>query len=79
MSQQRCQTWAERVEDTEKVPLDGAFIETLMLTAYANERDVEDVWIMWRSYVETCESRDQSPVFREFCQWRKLTGAGPLA
>lgn len=78
-TKQRCQTWAERLEDTTKTPLDGAFIESLILTAYANERDVEDLWIMWRSYVETCEGHDQSPLFREFVDWNKLSGAGPLA
>jgi len=79
MSEQMCQTWQERLDDSTKAPLAAEFIETLELTAQANQRDVEDLWIMWRTYTQTCEGYDQSPVFREFCSWNKLAGAGPLA
>ena len=49
------------------------------MTAGASSKRVDDLWIMWRSYVETCEGYDQSPVFREFVSWNKLAGRGPLA
>ena len=76
---QKCQTWAERLADPDKLQLDGAFVESLALTAVQNERAIEDLWVMWRTYVETCEGYDQSPTFREFCAWSKLAGAGPLS
>lgn len=74
-----CQTFHERLDDESKPPLDGAFIESLMMTAYRNARPVDDVWVMYRTYTQICESADQSPTFREFVAWNKLVGAGPLS
>lgn len=74
-----CQTLKERVADETKTPLDAAFIDSLIMTANNNDRTPEDLWVRWRTYVQTCEGYDQSPVFREFCDWNKLAGAGPLA
>lgn len=79
MSRQLCQTWQERLDDTTKTPLDGAFIESMVMTAVNNDRAVDDLWIIWRTYTQTCEGYDQSPTFREFCRWNKLASAGPLA
>lgn len=73
------QTWQERLTDKQKLPLSTAFIESLELTARANERTVEDLWEMWQTYNDTCDAHDQSGTFREFCSWNKLAGAGPLA
>ena len=78
-TEQKCQTWQERLADEAKTPLDGAFVHSLLMTASNNERSVDDLWVMWRTYVQTCEGYDQSPTFREFCAWNKLAGAGPLA
>lgn len=79
MSQQLCQTWKERLEDKTKAPLAAAFVESLARTGIQNGKDVSDLWIMWRTYTQTCEGYDQSPTFREFCSWNKITPAGPLA
>lgn len=76
---QRCQTWTERLNDTNKLTLDAAFIESMMATAARNNKTIDDLWIMWRTYVETCAGHDQSPVFREFVEWHQLIGAGPLS
>lgn len=73
------QTWEERLNDGGKTPLAAEFIESLARTAADNERAVDDLWVMWRTYTQTCEGYDQSPTFREFCSWNKLAGAGPLA
>lgn len=73
------QTWEQRLEDKTKTPLAPAFVESLALTAFQSGKNVNDLWIMWRSYEQTCEGYDQSPTFREFVAWNKLDGRGPLA
>ncbi|MBS3927761.1 MAG: hypothetical protein KGZ55_03500 [Sphingomonadaceae bacterium] len=73
------QTFAQRVADPDKATLDGSFVESIVMTAANNERTADDIWAMWIEYVRTCEGYDQSPVFREFCNWNKLAGAGPLS
>lgn len=75
----RCQTWQERLNDADKAPLAAAFVESLVLTAHANKKTVDDLWVMWREYERTCEGYDQSGTFREFLAWNKLEGRGPLA
>lgn len=75
----KCQSLKERLDDEEKVQLDSAFVESLALTAVKNHRMIEDLWTMWQAYVQTCEGHDQSPTFREFCDWNNFIGAGPLA
>lgn len=72
-------TWQERLTDKSKIPLDITFVESLLLTARNNEREVEDLWGMWQEYADRCAGYDQSATFREFCSWNKLAGAGPLA
>jgi hypothetical protein len=41
------------------------------ITALADKNGLtrEEVVIMWRAYVKTCEGFDQSPVMFEFIQW----------
>lgn len=72
-------TWQQRLAGAGHVPLDVAFIESMVLTARANEQVVDDLWERWLEYERTCAGYDQSPTFREFCSWNKLAGAGPLA
>ena len=73
------QTWAARVKDPEKLKLAPAFIGSLALTAVANARTINDLWLLWQKYVKDCEGYDQSPHFREFCSWNELAGKGPLS
>lgn len=38
----------------------------------------EQVWALWRSYCNTCQSFDQSPVQFEFLEWHRDELAAPI-
>ena len=66
------QTFDERVNDKNKVPLDYKFKENILIIAIDNGLKTNDVWLKWVKYTNTCQTSGQSALLREFKSWNNL-------